>query len=142
MTDVPSLPYQPTPVDQKVRKVELLISHLLRTGVITSLSVIICGTVLTFLHHPSFTNSPKDLARLTKPGAAFPRSLTQVVHGVRSFEGRAVVVTGLLLLILTPVLRVAVSIGAFVYERDPVFVAITATVLALLVASFFLGKIE
>ena len=143
MTDVRnSLNYEPAPVDQKVRKVELLISRLLRTGVVTSLTVIILGTILTFIHHPSFTNSPKDLARLTKPGAAFPRSLKQVVQGARSLEGRAVVVAGLLLLILTPVLRVAVSIGAFVFEEDPVFVLITSIVLALLVASFFLGRVE
>jgi uncharacterized membrane protein len=47
---------------------------------------------------------------------------------------------GLLLLIATPVLRVAVSILAFVYQRDRAFVAITSIVLALLLTSFVLGR--
>ena len=49
-------------------------------------------------------------------------------------------VAGLLLLIATPVLRVAVSIFAFVYEKDKVFVIITSIVLGLLLLSFILGK--
>jgi uncharacterized membrane protein len=47
---------------------------------------------------------------------------------------------GLLLLIATPVLRVAVSVLAFVYQRDRTFVIITSVVLTLLLASFVLGK--
>ena len=49
---------------------------------------------------------------------------------------------GLLLLIATPVTRVAVSIFAFVYEKDRVFVIITIIVLSLLLLSFFLGRVE
>jgi uncharacterized membrane protein len=51
-----------------------------------------------------------------------------------------VVTAGLLLLILTPILRVAVSIVAFIIEKDRIFVFITATVLAVLLLSFLLGK--
>ena len=52
----------------------------------------------------------------------------------------AVIVAGLVLLIATPVIRVAVSLVAFTRERDRTFVAITATVLFLLLLSFLLGK--
>ena len=48
---------------------------------------------------------------------------------------------GLLVLIATPVLRVAVSILAFWQEGDRKFVLITSVVLALLLASFLLGKV-
>jgi hypothetical protein len=51
-----------------------------------------------------------------------------------------VVCFGLLMLIATPILRVAVSIVVFVVQRDWEFVAVTAFVLAVLLASFFLGK--
>jgi uncharacterized membrane protein len=50
------------------------------------------------------------------------------------------VLLGLLMLIATPVMRVAASIFAFVYEHDYVYVTITAIVLALLLLSFVLGK--
>ena len=46
---------------------------------------------------------------------------------------------GLLLLIATPVARVAASIVLFARERDFTFVIITTTVLLLLLLSFVLG---
>ena len=46
---------------------------------------------------------------------------------------------GLLLLIATPVARVAASIVLFARDRDYLYVAITTTVLLLLLLSFMLG---
>ncbi len=126
--------------EDRVRKVELAISNLLRVGVGTSLLVVLAGTIVTFVHHPHYLSSRRDLVRLTKPGAEFPHSVPSVIRGIQHSQGRAMVMAGLLLLILTPVLRVAVSILAFVYQRDRAFVLITSVVLALLVASFVLGK--
>jgi len=48
---------------------------------------------------------------------------------------------GLLVLIATPVTRVAVSIVAFIRMRDRRYVVITTVVLALLLLSFFLGSL-
>jgi len=62
--------------------------------------------------------------------------------GVRALRGRAIVILGLLLLIATPVVRVAVSIFAFIYQGDRIFTLITAVVLCLLLLSFVLGKAE
>src|SRR5439155_24583699 len=121
-------------------RVTLLIGAIRRVGVMTSLSVGVFGTVISFLHHPDYTSVPAELARLTSPGAAFPQTLREVWQGVRQGRGQSVVVVGLLLLIATPVIRVAVSVFAFVYQRDRVFVAITSLVLALLLLSFVLGK--
>ncbi len=125
---------------ERVRKVELAISNLLRIGVGTSLLIVLVGTVVTFVHHPHYLSSRRDLVRLTKPGAEFPHSVPSVVRGIQHSQGRALVMAGLLVLIATPVLRVAVSVLAFVYQRDRTFVVITSLVLALLVASFVLGK--
>ncbi|MDB5330547.1 MAG: hypothetical protein JWP03_1698 [Phycisphaerales bacterium] len=127
------------PDAKKVRQVELLISTLLRVGVGASLTVILIGMALTFAHHPDYLRSKEALERVTGPHSAFPHTLRQVLTGLRQGEGRAVVVVGLLLLIATPVARVAVSIMAFVYERDWVFVVITSIVLALLLLSFYVG---
>jgi uncharacterized membrane protein len=46
---------------------------------------------------------------------------------------------GLLLLIATPVLRVAVSVIGFALDRDRLFVLITLAVLAVLIGSFAIG---
>jgi uncharacterized membrane protein len=119
---------------------ELIISRLLRVGVLTSLLVVLAGTVVTFAHHPHYLSSRHDLLRLTRPGAEFPHSVPSVIHGLEHSQGRAIVMAGLLLLIATPVLRVAISVLAFVYQRDRMFVLITTVVLALLLTSFVLGR--
>ncbi|MCA1842188.1 MAG: DUF1634 domain-containing protein, partial [Actinobacteria bacterium] len=95
--------------DDRVRQVELAISTLLRVGVLTSLLVVLAGTVMTFVHHPHYLSSRHDLVHLTKPGAEFPHTLPSVIHGLEHSQGRAIVMAGILLLIATPVLRVAVS---------------------------------
>lgn len=125
---------------ERVRQVELVISTILRVGVILSLSIVVLGMLLSFVHHPDYRHSAEELAKLTRPGAAFPRTLAEVAASIGRLEGRGVVTLGLLLLIATPVVRVAVSILAFHHQRDRVFVAITTTVLILLIASFFLGR--
>ena len=126
----------------RVRKVELLISNILRLGVITSLCIIVAGTLLSFVHHPSYVWAPAELQRLTAPGAAFPHTVAEVLTGVADLRGQAFVSIGLLILVATPVARVAVSIIAFAYQREPIFVVITTTVLLLLLLSFALGRIE
>jgi uncharacterized membrane protein len=125
---------------KRLRRVELMISKILRVGVVTSLAIIVAGTLLSFVHHPDYLTSPSELARLTKPGAAFPRTLTQVVHGLRQLRGQAGVVVGLLLLVATPVARVAASTVGFAYLRERTYVVITTVVFALLVLSFWCGR--
>ncbi len=128
--------------DARVERVELIISTLLRLGVGVSLLIILFGTVLSFVHHPGYFHSPDDLHHLTTPGAAFPHTMRQVGQGLLNGQGQAFVALGLIVLIATPIMRVAVSIFAFVYQRDRIFVLITALVLALLLLSFVLGRVE
>ena len=122
--------------------VEILISWLLRVGVVTSLSMIVIGLLLMFIHHPSYLISMMDLQRLTSPGAAFPHTLREVVDGLLVGRRQAVVAVGLLVLIVTPIMRVTVSIIGFALQRDRTFVLITSVVLTILIVSFVLGKIN
>jgi uncharacterized membrane protein len=126
--------------DRQLERVERVISVLLRVGVVVSLLVVVAGTVVSFVHHPAYLYSATDLGYLTKPGGAVPRTLGDVAAGVRAGRGQAIVVAGLLLLVATPVLRVAVAVAAFLLQKDRVFALITAVVLALLLLSFFLGR--
>ena len=125
---------------RKSRQVELLISHLLRVGVVTSLLVVVVGSVISFSHHHQYVSSLADLKALTAHDARFPHTLEDAITSARHGEGRGIVVLGLLLLIATPIMRVAVSIFGFVYEGDRIFVAITSAVLGLLMLSLFLGR--
>jgi uncharacterized membrane protein len=135
---LPSAPQE----DHRVVRVEIVISWVLRIGVVTSLAVVVAGLVLVFVHHPEFLSSTAELQKLTQPGAVFPHTLSAVFQGALGMRGEAVVATGLLLLILTPVARVAVSILAFLYQRDRIFTFITLTVLIILLMSFVIGYAE
>ncbi len=111
-------------------------------GVCISLILILLGLSISFVHHPQYLRSKSELGRLVEPGAAFPRTLPEVATGLRAGQGRAITVVGLLVLILTPILRVAISIVAFIEQRDARFALITTTVLILLIASLMIGTIE
>ena len=128
------------PHDARSRQVELLISHLLRIGVVTSLAIVIAGTVVTFVRHPAFLSQPHALDHLTSDNAAFPYTPVQIVTDFSQYPGRSMIMVGLMLLIATPVMRVGVSIFAFVYEHDRRYVIITSIVFALLILSFLIGK--
>jgi uncharacterized membrane protein len=130
------------PHDAAVARVEILISNLLRIGVISSLLIIILGTTVTFIRHPEYLRDATELQRLTSSGAAFPHTMRNVFRGLLAFQGQSIVMLGLVVLIATPVVRVGVSIAAFLYQRDRVFVVITTVVFLLLITSFFLGKVE
>ena len=56
-----------------------------------------------------------------------------------AFHGQAIVAAGLLALVATPILRVAVLIVAFLYQGDRLFALLGTIVLCLLLLSFALG---
>jgi uncharacterized membrane protein len=132
----------PTPRPRHIANVEIVISTLLRVGVIVSLAIVVAGLVLSFAHHREYWSSPSMLKQITTPGRIVPHSIGDVVKGLGQLKGEAVIAMGLLLLIATPVLRVAVSIAVFLIERDWIFVVVTVLVLAMLILSFFLGRVE
>jgi uncharacterized membrane protein len=125
--------------DARVRRAELIISGVLRLGVAASMTLILVGMLLSFLHHREYVSSPAELLRLTHPGDAVPQSLPGVLDGIKHLRGQSIVSAGLLLLILTPVIRVATSILAFVVQRDRSYVIITSAVLLLLLLSLVIG---
>jgi uncharacterized membrane protein len=118
---------------------ERWISVALRAGVGASVALLVLGTLLSFVHHPEYLATRAPLGRLTRPGTV-PHALGDVLDGLRHHRGQALVTAGLLVLIATPVARVALSIAVFARQRDRVFVAATTVVLGLLLLSFVLGR--
>src|SRR5581483_12304982 len=122
------------------RWVDIAISWLLRSGVMISITVVAVGIVVSFTHHPEYFTSRPQLGQLTSAGAHFPHTLSEVVAGIRRGQGQALVMAGLLLLIATPIARVAFSIVVFAIEHDRLYVVITTVVLIVLMISFVLGR--
>ena len=129
-------------VEERVRNVELLISNLLRTGVIFSLGLIVLGTVMSLAQHPEYLSERFFVGSASAPRTAILHSLSDVAAGLKALNGEAVVTLGILLLIATPVVRVGVSIFAFIYQHDRLYTLITGAVFCLLLLSFILGKVE
>ena len=122
-------------------RMELIISNVLQFGVIISMSIILLGTILTFVHHPDYVRSADLLPRLITPDRAeFPHSVVAVLDGLAAvYRAGPWSYLGLFLLIATPVLRVGVSILVFLLMRDWIFASITTVVLCFLILSFLLG---
>ena len=69
------------------------------------------------------------------PVATSPGDFQAVVRGLVEVRPLAITQLGILCLVATPILRVMTSLVAFALERDRLYVAITAIVLAILLAS-------
>ncbi len=138
MKEQPDMP--PADPQDKIGRAELIISRLLRVGMLTSLSIVAIGVALMFVHHPDYMQSPKALEPLRHGENVFPTTLGDVFRGAIAGQGRSVVLLGVFALFLTPVLRVATSIVTFMIERDWKFAVITSCVLLFLVLSLVLGK--
>jgi uncharacterized membrane protein len=117
--------------NNKLNDTEIIISKALRIGVILSASIIGIGLIMLIITGNS-----------GYPGSSFPTSPVQIIKGLILFKPYAVILTGLLVLILTPVFRVAISMLTFFKEKDYLYVAITAVVFIILIISFLLGKVE
>jgi uncharacterized membrane protein len=120
------------------RDFETVIAAVLRTGVLTSVALLVLGTLLTFARHPGLWSAPLDLA--ASAGSTVP--LADLPAGLAALRGSAVITLGLIVLVLTPVIRVAASLILFLRQRDRRFAAITGAVLLILLLSFLLGKVE
>lgn len=108
-----------------------VIGWILQGGVLLSSTVIFMGMVLWLIRAGQHANQQL---------LAFPHTLGEVVSGLSQFRSQAIIALGLLLLLATPVVRVAASIIAFALEHDRRYVIITTVVLLILMLSFFLGK--
>lgn len=116
--------------DALVRQAELIISNVLRAGVLLSAAIIAVGVVWFYLRYFA-------VGAAGSASTHFPASLGQVGAGLAHGNPLALITLGLLVLLATPIFRVAVSIVAFTLEHDRQYVVITVIVLAILLASFF-----
>jgi uncharacterized membrane protein len=117
--------------------VEQIIGRLLQVGVLAAAAVVIVGAIALLAHRG---HAIADF-RVFRPGPDTHRSLGGIVRGVRALDPAAIVQFGLVLLIATPVARVALTLVAFAWQRDRLYVAITALVLVLLLYGLTFGTV-
>ena len=117
-------------------RVEQWMGTLLRAGVILAAMLVLAGGVIYLTGHSgaapgyrTFRGEPAELRTI-------PGIFQQALAG----RGRGLIQVGLLMLIATPIARVAFSVLVFLYQRDWIYVVITLFVLGLLSYSLLSGR--
>ncbi len=113
------------------RRLEAILGNLLRTGVLISAAVVLAGACI-YLHRHA--HEPADYRVFRGEPSDF-RTIPGVIQSVMGGHGRGLIQLGLLLLIATPIARVALSIVGFALERDHLYVTFTVIVLVILLYS-------
>jgi len=113
------------------RRMEIIVGNILRFGVIAAAAVVAVGSVIYLTRHGGepvslglFRGEPEDF-----------RTVTGIIHSVLALRGRGIIQLGLLLLIATPVARVAFAAVGFALERDRLYAVVALLVLAFLLYS-------
>jgi len=113
------------------RKVEDVIGILLRAGVLLSALVVLGGGIVYLLRHGG---APADY-RIFRGEPAELRHVGSIFRAALTLSGRGIIQLGLLLLIATPIARVAFSIFGFAEEKDYMYAGFTTIVLLILLYS-------
>jgi len=113
------------------RQIEDIVGNLLRAGVTLSAVVVGVGAIVYLVRHG---RSPAEYRIFQGEPSEF-KSLSGILRSAFAGHGRGIIQLGLLLLIATPVARVAFSIWGFAEERDRMYVTFTVIVLAILLYS-------
>ena len=113
------------------QKMEIIIGNLLRTGVILSAAVVLLGGIIYLArhgteptHYRTFHGEPSEY-----------RTVGGIFQQVLALRGLGIIQLGLLLLIATPVARVAFAVWGFAKEHDRMYVVFTLIVLVILLYS-------
>jgi uncharacterized membrane protein len=108
------------------RDLNAIVHGVLIAGLLVSTALMLAGVGLALLYQRDLPTAVPDVG--------------EVISRVLALRPSGFLALGLLVLIATPILRVIGSIGAFLYERDWRFAAITSLVLGVLVVSLLLGR--
>jgi uncharacterized membrane protein len=117
-------------------RVELAVSRILRAGLLVAAALVVAGGVLYLARHGAETphygmfSSEPDLFT----------SVPAIARAAWDGTARGVIQLGVLVLLATPVARVAFSALAFAWQRDLLYTGVTLFVLAVLAYSLLGGS--
>lgn len=103
----------------------------LLAGMFLSTGLFVLGIIRALMHRENIPLTPQwVLAHY---------HLSVVLHGLRTGDPTVIMMVGTAVLILTPVVRVLVSIYAFAVDHDRKFVVVTTIVFLVMVLTLILG---
>jgi uncharacterized membrane protein len=114
-------------------KMEVAISRMLRAGVSLAAFVVLVGWILYLWQAHGVVPGYLHFHGIPSPADR----LTPVFEGARHLDSRSIIRLGILLLIATPIMRVAFCVYSFAAQKDKLYVAVSVIVLTVLLYSFF-----
>jgi len=115
---------------------QTIIGNLLRYGVWISLSVAFIGGIVYLIHNG---NQIEDYSVFKENDRNIFEVIAAVYNGAIQGNGESLIFTGIVLLFLTPVLRVLLSLFSFLLEKDYLYVGITLIVIMIIIISISFG---
>jgi uncharacterized membrane protein len=117
------------------KELEGSIAQMLRAGVSVAAAIVVVGGIM-YLRHPSM--AMPDYSHFHASQASL-RTIAGIIHGTFQLDAPSIIQLGLLVLIATPVARVAFCIVGFARQRDNIYVGISVGVFAILMYSLIHG---
>jgi uncharacterized membrane protein len=115
---------------------QTIIGNLLRYGVWISLSVAFLGGVVYLMHNGS---AIEDYSVFHENDRNIFEVISAIYQGAVQGNGESLIFVGIILLFLTPVLRVLLSLFSFLLEKDYLYVTITMIVIIIILISVSFG---
>jgi len=113
------------------KRLESIIGQLLRTGVLVAAATVLAGGVSYLVQlHSERVNYSTFAA-----GGESIRTVPGILNSAAHLDSAGLIQLGLMLLIVTPVARVAMALVGFALERDRLYTVVSLTVLVILLAS-------
>lgn len=122
--------------------IQQLVGNTLRLGVSLACLVAFVGGIIYLVSHGGEAFDLSTYQHFSYGNAAEHAdytTLSGIFSGLTAFTAVGWIQTGVLILILTPIMRVALSLLDFVQERDWLYAAITAVVLAVIISNSLEG---
>ncbi|MCS4237619.1 putative membrane protein [Myroides gitamensis] len=117
-------------------QLQSIIGNVLRYGVLSALTVTLLGGIILLakdsqqvVSFSTFVEKDQNLFVVFKT----------IFQGVKDWNGESIIFLGILLLFLTPALRLLLSLFSFILEKDAMYVVITLIVIAVIILSVSFG---
>jgi uncharacterized membrane protein len=116
------------------KRLEVIIGYTLRIGVVAAAVIVLIGGILYLAQNHAAVPHYQTFQAASKRSD----NLLGIIRNVQAFNSLGIIQLGLLVLIATPILRVALSVVAFALERDLLYVVATLIVLGILLYSLLM----
>jgi uncharacterized membrane protein len=113
-------------------KMEIAISRMLRVGVSLAALVVCLGEFVYLLHAHGIVPDYRHFEGIAGPADRIPPLMT-----LHHLDSRSIIRLGILVLIATPIMRVAYCVYGFAVQKDKIYIVVSVVVLLVLLYSFF-----